>query len=229
MEAIILAGGMGTRLKKVVPNLPKPMAPIKNKPFLEILIQNLKKLEFTSVIISVGYKAEKIINYFGASYEGLSIKYSFEEYPLGTGGALKKAFRLCTNSFVFVCNGDTFVEFSSYEILKLSKKNKYPIVLGIEVSDTTRYSRLILKNKSLIGFTDKGLFGKGIINAGLYYLPKSIFEGFNLKESFSLESDFLVPFISQLKIYCYLTNGIFIDIGIPEDYKKSSSLLKEYI
>ena len=86
MEAIILAGGMGTRLKKIVPDLPKPMAPIKDKPFLAILIQNLKKLNFTSVIISVGYKSEKIINYFGASYAGLSIKYSVEKYPLGTGG-----------------------------------------------------------------------------------------------------------------------------------------------
>ena len=128
MEAIILAGGMGTRLKKVVPDLPKPMAPIKDKPFLAILIQNLKKLNFTSVIISVGYKAEKIINYFGASYEGLSIKYSFEKFPLGTGGALKKALKLCSNSFVFVCNGDTFVEFSTSEIITLSNENKYPII-----------------------------------------------------------------------------------------------------
>ena len=229
MEAIILAGGMGTRLKKAVPNLPKPMAPIKNKPFLEILIQNLKKLKFTSVIISVGYKAEKIINYFGASYAGLSIKYSFEKYPLGTGGALKKALRLCTNSFVFVCNGDTFVEFSASEILSLSNKNKYPIILGIEVPDTSRYSRLILKNNTLIGFSNQGLLGKGIINAGLYYLPKSIFEGFDLSESFSFESDFLNPFITKLKFYCSLANGIFIDIGIPEDYKKASSLLKEYL
>ncbi len=229
MEAIILAGGMGTRLKKVVPNFPKPMAPIKDKPFLAILIENLKKLKFTSVIISVGYKAEKIINYFGSSYAGLSIKYSIEKYPLGTGGALKKALSLCANSFVFVFNGDTFVEFSTSEIINLSNKNKYPIILGIEIPDTRRYSRLMLKNNTLIGFSDKGILGKGIINAGLYYLPKSIFEGFDLSDSFSLESDFLIPFITQLNFCCSLTNGIFVDIGIPEDYKKASLLLKEFI
>ena len=86
-----------------------------------------------------------------------------------------------------------------------------------------------MKNSHLIGFSDKGLFGKGIINAGLYYLPKSIFEGFDLSESFSLESDFLIPFITQFKFYCSLTNGIFIDIGIPEDYKKAPFLLKKYL
>ncbi len=229
MEALILAGGMGTRLKKVVPNLPKPMAPIKEKPFLAILIQYLKKQHFTSVVISVGYKAKEITNYFGSSYAGLSIKYSFEKYPLGTGGALKKALKLCSSNFVFICNGDTFVEFSPEEVINLSKNNKYPIIVGVEVSDTTRYSRLILKDKSLTGFSDKGLFGKGIINAGIYYLPKSIFYGYSLSESFSLESDFLIPFFNKFKFYCSLTNGIFIDIGIPEDYEKASSLLVKYI
>ncbi|MBD3842888.1 MAG: NTP transferase domain-containing protein, partial [Campylobacterales bacterium] len=110
MEAIVLAGGLGTRLKSVVSNVPKPMATIGDKPFLEYILKYLKKNGITRVILSVGYKLEIIEEYFGNNFEGIELIYSKEDEPLGTGGAIKKAMSKVKSSKVYIINGDTFFD-----------------------------------------------------------------------------------------------------------------------
>ena len=110
LEAIVLAGGLGTRLKSVVSNVPKPMAPIGDKPFLEYILKYLKKNGITRAILSVGYKSEIIEEYFGNNFEGIDLVYSVEKEPLGTGGAIKKAMSKVKSNQVYIINGDTFFD-----------------------------------------------------------------------------------------------------------------------
>ena len=117
MEAILLAGGIGTRLRSVVPNLPKPMAPVAGRPFLEILLNSLAKKGFKRVVLSVGYMAEKVVSHFGYNFVGMELVYEIEETPLGTGGAVCKAIAQCNTDHVFVFNGDTYLDLEVAEVV----------------------------------------------------------------------------------------------------------------
>ena len=110
MEAIVLAGGFGTRLKSVVFDLPKPMAPVAGKPFLERLLKSLAQKGFTRIVLALGYMAEKVIEHFGSRFEGMELVYEIESTPLGTGGAVRLALTQCLTDHVFVFNGDTYLD-----------------------------------------------------------------------------------------------------------------------
>lgn len=228
MEAVVLAGGFGTRLKAAVPDLPKPMAPINGEPFLKILLRLLANKGFSRVILSLGYKAEIIKNYFGSTCYGLVIDYVVEEYPLGTGGALKLAFEKVLDDRAFVFNGDTFIDVDINKLEASSAVGNYSWLVGKEVSDTQRYGRIISENTTIIGFSEKGIPGPGLINAGCYLFKKSIFDDFDLGSTFSLEEDVLPKLIDQQSFKVLSSDGLFIDIGIPEDYKLSQELLRAY-
>ena len=140
MEAIILAGGFGTRLRRVVPNLPKPMAKVAGRPLLEILLLSLSRKGFKRIILSVGYMADSISNYFGFNYEGMDLIYAREEKPLGTGGAVRLALLSCKQDHVFVFNGDTFFpDIKSTEWKKISQQNFEP-----DEKNKFKYSFIIL-------------------------------------------------------------------------------------
>lgn len=225
MEAIILAGGFGTRLRDVVSDLPKPMAPIGNRPFLEILLGMLSQKGFTRVTCSLGYMSEKIVSHFGNSFNGMELCYVVEESPLGTGGAVKLALTQCKDDHVFVFNGDTYLDIDVDQVELNWQKNRSPIIIGRWVPDTERYGRLVVSDGCVVDFNEKGIAGPGLINAGCYVLGARQLDGCRLQEKFSLESDYLVQLVKNEIVRCCETNGLFIDIGIPDDYERAQNLL----
>ena len=215
-EAIILAGGKGTRLQKVVKNIPKPMALVGNQPFLQFQLDYLITQGIQKVILAVGYKFEVIREYFGSTYRSLEITYSIEDSPLGTGGAIKMALQKAQGTYVYILNGDTYFPIS------LSHINPSGAVCQIaakHVSNASRYGTLITKGSQVKGFKEKGSHQEGTINGGIYLVQKSIAQ-FIENGVVSFENEVL-PTLCEHKEVCFsLFSDYFKDIGIPEDYQK---------
>ena len=225
MEAIVLAGGFGTRLRQVVADVPKPMAPIAGRPFLEILLSALAKKGFSRAVLSLGFMAENISGHFGSRFAGLDLAYVVEDTPLGTGGATRLAATACTQDHVFVFNGDTYLDLEVELLEQQWQAKRHPIVVGRQVPDTTRYGRLVVEGKRIASFAEKGIAGPGLINAGCYVLAMDALARFPLRRPFSIETDYLVPEVARATVEVFVTEGVFIDIGIPEDYSRAQTLL----
>lgn len=221
MEAIVLAGGFGTRLKQVVPDLPKPMAPVSGRPFLEILLASLARKGFRRVLLSLGYLADKVVDHFGDRFSGMDLVYEIEKTPLGTGGAVRQALTRCTDDHVFVFNGDTFLDLEVKDVEAHWKKYHVPVIVARDVADTARYGRLETADGRVLGFSEKGTSGPGLINAGCYVLPADSLDGFVSGQPFSLETDYLANAVGERRFDLFVTNGHFIDIGVPEDYARA--------
>ena len=221
-EAIILAGGFGTRLKEHVPNIPKPMAPINGRPFLDILLSNLSNQGITKVILSVGYLADYIQGYFGNTKYNIDISYNIERSPLGTGGAIFSSLQLCKNDYVFVLNGDTFINVNFSSLEKYWNKYKNPIIVTRKATSNSRYG-LIKVNENIIKEFNSSEHSqeKCLINAGVYVLPRNIVNLFSKNKPFSFESDYLPSAINSTQFFSYECDSYFIDIGIPEDYQRA--------
>lgn len=225
MEAVVLAGGFGTRLRQVVADVPKPMAPISGRPFLEILLGSLAQKGFSRVVLALGFMAELISNHFGARFAGLDLAYVVEKSPLGTGGAARLAALDCVHDHVYVFNGDTYLDLEVERIERHWQKNRHSIVVGRQVSDTTRYGRLVVDGDRIISFAEKGIAGPGLINAGCYVLAKDALVKFPVHKPFSIETDYFVPEVACSRVEVFATEGLFIDIGVPEDYERAQTLL----
>jgi len=226
MEAIVLAGGLGTRLRQVVPDIPKPMAPVAGRPFLAFLLEYLEAQDIREVILSVGYRHEVIREFFGTQYRSITLRYSIEMEPLGTGGGLRKSLSLAKTSPVFVFNGDTFLKVNYRNMAQAHAASNANITLALkQVDDTSRYGAVEIKEGRIVQFLEKGSHGPGWINSGVYLLSRNIFDEYDLPEAFSLERDFLQPLVVNLKPASYLTTGYFIDIGVPEEYQKAQKEL----
>ena len=221
MEAIILAGGFGTRLREVVPDLPKPMAPIAGRPFLEILLASLARKGMQRVILSLGFMAEKITAHFGDSFAGMALDYVVEREPLGTGGAVRLAMTHCNADHVFVFNGDTFLDIEAGAVESHWQKHRHPIIVGREVLETARYGRLLIERGEVVGFAEKGAKGPGTINAGCYVFNRGQLVEFALGQAFSLEADYLAWAVAEERFDLFPTRGQFIDIGVPDDYARA--------
>ena len=219
MEAIVLAGGLGTRLQSVISDVPKPMAPIDDKPFLEKILKYLQKNGVTKVILSVGYKWETIKAYFGEKFEDIELVYSVEDEPLGTGGAIKKALNLCQEKEIYIINGDTFFDVN---LNKLNLKNNSKLILSLKVmKNFDRYGCVETNTDGFVTtFTEKEFREFGNINGGIYLMSRNIFDGYNLEKKFSFEEFIQIKF-KQLNISSRIFDKYFIDIGIPEDYQKA--------
>ena len=218
MEAIVLAGGFGTRLRQVVPDLPKPMAPVAGRPFLEILLSTLARKGITRVILSLGFMSEKIIAHFGNSYKGMELVHEVEVRPLGTGGAIRAALVRCAADHVFVFNGDTYLDLEVDALGRLWRSVHHPVIVVREVPDTARFGRVEMRDGRVIAFLEKGLAGPGLINAGCYVLPKDALDAFPLGESFSIETEYFAKSFGRIWFDGFVTHGRFIDIGVPDDY-----------
>lgn len=215
MQAIVLCGGLGTRLKSVISDIPKPMAPINGKPFLEFIFEYLKKQDIKEVILAVSYKYEIIRAYFKDEFLGIKIKYSIEKEPLGTGGAIKQALNSVEKE-AFVLNGDTFFDIDLFK-LKLCESK---ICLALKtMKDFDRYGAVELDGNFIKSFKEKEFIKQGFINGGIYLLAKGIFEGFSLESKFSFES-FLQENFRVLKARAEIFEDYFIDIGVPKDYRE---------
>jgi len=231
VEAIILAGGMGTRLQSVLKDVPKPMADINGKPFLWYLLVFLQKGGITKVIFSVGYKQVFIKEYFKDSFLGMEIVYSSEEKPLGTGGAIKKALAYTTEKAVMVLNGDTFFNFSIEKLYEIHAKYSSKITLGLKpMQNFDRYGSVEMTDSVVTMFEEKKFKQHGLINAGAYLVDRDLFGIYDVSEEmFSFEKDFLEAYLSDLRPIAYLCDGYFVDIGIPEDYEKAKKEINDYI
>ncbi len=223
-EAIILAGGFGTRLRQVVSDVPKPMAPMDDKgtPFLAFVLKYLAKQGFETVVLSVGYMADVIQQYFGDYYVGMKLLYSVEDQPLGTGGAVKKALALCSADTVFVLNGDTYFDVDLIKMAQKHRDSEADVTLAArEMADFDRYGALELTAEDRVAaFGEKQYCAHGYINGGIYCMGRSLFSDVGVN-SFSLERDFLEKKAASLYIAAYKADEYFIDIGIPEDYRRA--------
>lgn len=231
MEAIILAGGLGTRLQSVLKDVPKPMADIHGKPFLWYLLVFLQKGGITKVILSVGYQQTFIKDYFQDSFLGMEIVYSCEEKLLGTGGAIRKALAYTTEKAVMVLNGDTFFNFSIEKLYEIHTKSSSKVTLGLKpMQNFDRYGSVEMTDSVVTMFEEKKFKQHGLINAGAYLMNRDIFGIYDVsKEIFSFEKDFLEEYLSDLRPTAYLCDGYFVDIGIPEDYEKAKKEINDYI
>jgi len=227
MEAIVLAGGFGTRLQSVVKDVPKPMAKINGMPFLKYLLDSLAKQGITKVILSVGYKQEIIKAYFQQHYLNMSIVYSSEQTPLGTGGAIVQALTMTQNDAVYVLNGDTFFDVDLHAMSIFHSNTVADITLATKVmKNFDRYGTVKINKGTIIAFEEKKYHSAGIINGGLYLIKKGLFDDFSLNPRFSFEGDFLEKNLQKLSVKAFDSNGYFIDIGIPDDYYHASTVFQ---
>lgn len=226
--AIILAGGLGTRIKHLNPNSPKPMILINKIPFLEYLLTYLIHLGINTFILQVCYQHKIIQGYFGEWFKGAKLIYEIEDIPMGTGGGLILSDYKYNNSHVLVINGDTFTEFN------YKKFFKFHLYFSSGLSLICRKDKIIksslkfsLDRNSNLYFTKK----KNILmNCGVYLIKKNVLNKFlRLRQQFiSFESDILFPMIKDKKVSGYLENKFFIDIGTPLDYKLAQNIIPEH-
>ncbi|MFI5171611.1 MAG: nucleotidyltransferase family protein [Chitinophagales bacterium] len=223
-EAIVLAGGFGTRLQKVISEIPKPMAPVAGKPFLQYILSDLDKQGIDHVILAVGHLKEIIINYFGNNYKGMKITYSTEDEPLGTGGAILQACNYATEEIVYIVNGDSFFNVDLAALFDFHTRQNALLSIAIKrMVNFDRYGTVeIDSNEKIIAFNEKKYLDEGLINGGIYCLDKKIFP-LGLPQKFSFEKEILEKEFVKGNIYGKVFDGYFIDIGIPEDYQKAQS------
>jgi len=227
MEAIVLAGGLGTRLRSPVPDLPKPMAPVDGRPFLEFVLDSLVNSAFDRAVLATGYRHEVISKHFGARYRSLSLAYSVEQQALGTGGAILLALSHTTAAHVFVLNGDTFVMVDHSRMLAAHRAAGATATMAIaRVADAGRYGSVHIDGDIVQGFREKGETGEGWINAGIYVIDTRLRERLGEVRPFSFEQEVLVREAAEGRLRAFPASGGFIDIGVPEDYARAQSLFR---
>ncbi len=223
-EAIILAGGFGTRLQGVLKELPKPMAPVHDRPFLTYVLDHLIQFGYDHVVLSTGYLHEKIEAYFDTQYKSLEIRYAREQQPLGTGGAIRFASTQCHSEDILVLNGDTLflADLQAFEETHRRRQPLLSIVLR-QVDDVSRYGSVVVDdNQRITQFTEKGACsGSGTINGGIYLVRRTLFNKYPQAATFSFEKEIMERYYLQEPFYTFLSDGYFIDIGIPEDYARA--------
>ena len=227
-EAVILCGGLGTRLRSVVSDVPKPMAPIAGRPFLEYLLEYLRREGVRRTVLSVGYKREVIIEHFGSEWRGLEIRYAVEETPMGTGGGARIGMNEATADHVLLLNGDSFLAASLAPLADAI--GHAPVAMTVRPeADTARYGLCIFdQDNNLKGFSP-GVAGQpGYINAGVYALKRTIFKEVGMPdEPFSFEQDFLATHAIRLGAMVAVQDAPFIDIGIPESFAYAQTLVPD--
>ena len=219
-EAIILAGGIGTRLRSVITEIPKPMAPIGNKPFLAIILDKLNNQGVEHVILAVGYKYEVIQSYFGNQYKNITLDYGIEGEPLGTGGAVGLALNQLYLDAFLMMNGDTLFDVNLDKLCQFHSERKADLSMSLKpIRNQDRYGLVkVNENAQIIEFTEKKHIDQGLINGGVYATSKSFINSLNLPQKCSWEKDILEKQCINCKFFGYLSDSYFIDIGIPEDY-----------
>lgn len=228
-EAIILAGGLGTRLRSEIGDIPKPMAPISGKPFLEILIHKLASEGIQHIILSLGYKAQSIIEHFQNKPLTPSLSFVVEHIMLGTGGGIKLATQKMYTDFALVMNGDSFLDLDVDAASLFFDKYKAPVIFGYDVDNTHRYGRIESEGSLITKITEKAGTGPGTISAGVYILPKEMLDHFPSDKAFSIEYDVFSSLTREDNFRLLHSNQYFIDIGTPESYKLAQVGLKNQL
>ncbi|WP_372933342.1 nucleotidyltransferase family protein [Mariniphaga sediminis] len=225
-EAIILAGGTGTRLKGVVPDRPKPMADIGGKPFLEYLLNYLSGNQITRVILSVGFKADQIKSHFGNRFKNMDICYVVEDIPLGTGGGILKSAERVTGNHAFIVNGDTLFNIDLKRLADFHRQKGASLTIALKrMEDASRYGSIEVNETGRINaFREKETgISNAFINGGTYIISKKILLNSGLPEKFSFEKDFLEKKYIQEDFFGLEFDNYFIDIGIPSTYQQAQT------
>ena len=250
MEVIVLAGGLGTRLRSVVHEIPKCLAPVGGKPFLGYLLDWLVSQGVNHVVFSVGYLREQVIDYVQSRDWPFTYDFAIEETPLGTGGGIRLSLEKCRENQVFVVNGDTF-----FPVDLKAMPCAHAITLGLKpMQDFDRYGAVEVRRASacdgvamteekwffgyrpekyfssaagkadalqITAFHEKAHCEEGLINGGIYAIDRSRLDLSSLPEKFSFEKEVLEPGAAIGEIGGWVSDAYFIDIGIPEDYQKA--------
>ncbi len=218
-EVILLVGGLGTRLRGVVADVPKPLAPVAGRPFLAWVLDQLAQEGIRRVILATGYMASTIEHAIGSRWHGMAVEYSVEQQPLGTGGALRMAMPLLAGNGAHVVNGDTFLRYSPRMLEEATRRQGAPVGIALaRVADAGRYGAVEADAGRVTAFREKGKEGAGDINAGCYFFTEKALQGLPLQGRFSLEHDVLQPLAASGGIAAYTQTTDFVDIGVPEDY-----------
>lgn len=226
MVAIILAGGMGTRLRSVTKDqIPKVMAEVKGKPFIYWQLRYLKKQGIKKSILAVHFHADQILSYLGNSFEDMELVYSFEQKPLGTGGAIRQAMELVPQKKVLILNGDTWFPVNLKDMNEQHDRRNNQVTLALKkLHDFDRYGSVILhRNNQIEAFVEKKKTASGYINGGIYIIESRLMDLFDLGKAFSIERDLFETRLKEYTIGGYKSTARFIDIGIPSDYYKIQS------
>ena len=217
MEAVILAGGLGTRLRSVVSEVPKCMAPVDGKPFLQYLLEALSRFDVSHVVLSVGYLREVIMDYIGSREWPFEISYAIEKEPLGTGGGIRLALEKCHGNLVYVLNGDTFFDVDLNRL-----PFEAPVTLALKpMRDFDRYGAVDWDGDLVTGFREKAPCAEGLISGGVYAVDRSQLDLSLFPKRFSFEKEVLETGAGKGRIYGWVSDASFIDIGVPEDYRKA--------
>ncbi len=228
-EAIILAGGLGTRLRSVVQDIPKCMAPVNGLPFLHYVIAHLRRQGVTHFIFSLGYLGEHITRYL-STQEGLQYTTVTESSPLGTGGAIRLACGAAQTAAPLVCNGDTLFMGNVSALAAFHQDHQAECTLALKpMTDFDRYGVVETgADGRVCSFREKQYYASGAINAGMYLLNRHLFLQRALPEKFSFEKDYLEKEAAAGNFYGLEQDAYFIDIGIPEDYERAQTELKAF-
>jgi len=225
VKAIVLAGGLGTRLSRIISDIPKPMAQIGSRPFLEYLLDNLVEQDVEQVILAVSHKGEVIREHFGDSYRGIPLEYSVEDEPLGTGGAIRQALETIPDNEILVLNGDTLFHVDLEALADAHHRGKALLTIALkQVADCGRFGRVKVSDNGVITeFMEKSTQGSGWINGGIYMLNRRLLNDLPMPAKFSFEQDLIESNIDRIRPVAYQSNAYFIDMGVPDDYERAQS------
>jgi D-glycero-alpha-D-manno-heptose 1-phosphate guanylyltransferase len=222
-EAVVLAGGLGTRLRAVVSDVPKPLAPIAGRPFLHWLLDGLARQGIARVVLATGYMAGTVQEVIGTDHAGMTIDHAEETVPLGTGGAVWAALGHCRGERVFVLNGDTWIGAPLGPIA--GQAPAADLVVAVRpVLDRSRYGTVLAEGERVMGMAEKGPAGPGLVNAGLYLMRRDLPGRRPKAGAFSLETEVLGR-PAKLDIRAHRTEAPFLDIGTPEDFARAQALI----
>lgn len=226
-EAIILAGGLGTRLRTAVPDLPKCMAPVNGYPFIAYVIRHLQQQGIRHFIFSLGYRSDAFVQFIREQLPENTYSIAVEDEPLGTGGAIRFAMQSAATDDVLVVNGDSIFTTDINAQARFHHSRKAACTLALKaMQDFDRYGVVELNaDQSISLFREKKYYREGLINGGVYIIHKPVFRQLPLPQKFSFETDYLQVYYHDGNIFGIVQDGYFIDIGIPEDYLRAQKEL----
>jgi D-glycero-alpha-D-manno-heptose 1-phosphate guanylyltransferase len=230
MDAIVLCGGLGTRLGDLTRETPKPLIEVAGRPFVTHVLDHLVSNGVKKIVLAVSFQWEKLRDALGFSWRGIPLSYCVEYAPMGTGGAIKFALQQNDLDKALVVNGDTLLLESPRPLMDLSDFYKADVMIALKrVENAGRFGRVLIEpNGRVISFEEKGSTDSGHINAGMYFVHRRVLSEIN-KNKFSFENDILSKYCVHLQIFGHTTNAYFIDMGVPEDLLRARLELKSFI
>jgi D-glycero-alpha-D-manno-heptose 1-phosphate guanylyltransferase len=197
------------------------MAPVAGRPFLAWVLDWVAQQGVEHVVLALGYMAEVVSSYFGSTFCGLQIDYTIETEPLGTGGALAEAIGQCSSTRIACLNGDTLFEVDLQEMAWTTVASDVAMAVR-QVDNVERYGAVTCQAGRVVDLAEKSKSGPGLVNGGVYIVDPTVFSRWCLPKAFSWERDFLAEHKAEIKISCHVSDGYFIDIGLPETWRQAS-------